>query len=265
MTALLTGCTSTSESALPPSIGASDSIGSSNKELASGVNAGTAQDRSVIKNGNIGLETEDISKAKAQLTQVALKYQGLIENWSQQSNNSGELYSVHATVRVPADSIDKAIDDISAMGDVLSVYVSNTDVTTQVIDIDARVASLTASVARLQKLMAESKSTSDLLAAETALSQRQAELESLISQQKYLKDQVGLATINVDVYAQGRGPISTPTSFADGIKEGWKALTVFFTGTMVFLGMTTPWLIVILPLGAIAFFVVRRIRRKNTK
>jgi hypothetical protein len=260
ITALLSGCATAEPSQVAPEVGTS---GKADSSIAAGSTA--AADRSVIKTASIGLETEAIADSKTKLGFIAKKHLGLIENWSQQSNNAGELWSVSATVRVPVDSLDATISEISALGTVLNLTISNTDVTTQVLDIDARVKSLTTSVERLQKLLANATNTADLLAAESALSQRQAELESLLAQQNYYKDAVDLATIYVSVYGKGLGPVSEPTSFIDGLNQGWKALAVFFTGTVVFLGASVPWLLVLIPLAAIGYLVIRRIRRKTNR
>ena len=86
-------------------------------------------------------------------------------------------------------------------------------------------------------------------------------------QQKYLKDAVSMSTLYVSAFAEGRGPIAAPTSFVDGIQQGWKALVAFFAGSIVAIGIATPWLLIALPVGAIVFVVIRRIavRRRNAR
>lgn len=258
--AMLSGCaqTDTQSSVAPDAgVGMSKEIGGNSVMLAS--DAIAPADRSVIKTGSLGFETSKIADVQDELKSIVATKNGLIESWSQESNNQGEIWAVNATVRVEAAKLDETIAEISALGNVLNSSVNSSDVTTQVIDIDARVASLSATVARLEKLMADAKSTADLLAAESALAQRQAELDSLLQQQKYLKDSVDMATLYVSAFAEGRGPIAAPTSFIDGLEQGWKALLAFFGGTIVFLGMATPWLLILLPIAAIAFVIVRRV------
>jgi PBP1b-binding outer membrane lipoprotein LpoB len=258
--AMLSGCAQveTQSSVAPDSgVGMSKEIGGASGMLAS--DAIAAADRSVIKTGSVSFETPEIGDVQAAINDIVANNNGLVESWSQESNNQGELWAVNATVRVEAAKLDATISALGDLGKVLSTNVNSTDVTTQVLDIDARVKSLAATVGRLEKLMAEAKSTADLLAAESALAQRQAELDSLVQQQKYLKDSVDMATLNVSAFAEGRGPIAAPTSFIDGIEQGWKALLAFFGGTVVFLGMATPWLLILLPIAAIAFVIVRRL------
>lgn len=268
---LISGCSAQSQDSIAPAPGAVDG-GIASKELNLGAaplasDAIATADRSVIKTGSLSFETSEISTVKSKLTSLTASQEGLIENWSQESNNEGEIWSISATLRVPADKLDATIEQISEFGKVLSTNVSNSDVTTQVLDIDARVAALQTSVERLEKLMADAKTTADLLAAETALAQRQAELDSLLQQQKYLKDSVDMSTLYVSAFAEGRGPIAAPTSFVDGIEQGWKALTAFFAGSIVALGIATPWLLIALPIGAIAFVVIRRlvVRRRTSR
>ena len=233
--------------------------------MAVATNDTAASDRSVIKTGSMSFETAEIGGVQAAINEIVTDNNGRVESWSQESNNQGELWAVNATVRVEAGKLDATIAAVGELGKVLSTNVNSTDVTTQVIDIDARVNSLSATVARLEKLMADAKSTADLLAAESALAQRQAELDSLVQQQKYLKDSVDMATLYVSAFAEGRGPVAAPTSFIDGIEQGWKALLAFFGGTIVFLGMATPWLLLILPVAAIAFVVVRRLMVRSKR
>jgi hypothetical protein len=263
ITALLSGCAATATNSTTGVAPEATMGGKASSSIAADSSA--TVDRSVIKTASIGLETQKIDEAKSNLTFISKKFEGLVENWSQQSNNAGELWQINATVRVPVASLDESIANISALGQVLNLNVSNSDVTAQVLDIDARTKSLTASVERLQKLMANANNTADLLAAESALSQRQAELESMLSQQNYFKDAVDMSTIYVTIYAEGLGPVSAPTSFIDGLNQGWKALAAFFTGAVVFLGLAVPWLLVVIPLGAVVYLVVRRIRRKPTR
>ncbi len=65
--------------------------------------------------------------------------------------------------------------------------------------------------------MASAANTADLIEAENALADRQAELDSLTAQQRYLSDQIDLSTLIVDISAEPRRP-DDRDSFWDG---GW--------------------------------------------
>src|SRR5205823_6107705 len=87
--------------------------------------------------------------------------------------------TAHVVLRVPANRLDATLAQLAALGDETARQVQGDDVTAQTADIGARVQALQTSVDRLRTLVATSGSLADLLAVETQLTGRQAELESL--------------------------------------------------------------------------------------
>src|SRR5262249_60272583 len=73
--------------------------------------------------------------------------------------------------------------------------VSTQDVTSQVIDVAARLRSEQASVDRVRALLAQATSIGEIVSIESELTQREADLESLESQQANLNDLTALSTI----------------------------------------------------------------------
>ena len=83
------------------------------------------------------------------------------------------------SIRVPSADLTDVIDGLSDTGEVVSSSLSKQDVTSTAIDLRAQVESSSASVARLTELMSQSGSVSELIEAEVALTDRQAQLEVL--------------------------------------------------------------------------------------
>ena len=98
---------------------------------------------------------------------------------------------------------------MSALGTVESINVSAQDVTSQTVDLDARIAALTTSVDRLTTLLAQASRMEDLLAIETQLSQRQSEIDSLNQQRTWLADQVAMSSVTITLMPV-TAPITTP-------------------------------------------------------
>ena len=84
------------------------------------------------------------------------------------------------------------------------------DVTTQVIDTGVRVRAQEASLKRVELLLAEASDLKDVIWIESQLTSRQAELDSLKSQQSWLTDQTSLSTITVDISAPARSSRRSP-------------------------------------------------------
>lgn len=161
------------------------------------------------------------------------------------------------TVRVPADELTDMLAGLAEFGTVAASQIDRRDVTTEAVDLRARVEALEASVARLTELMAQSTTTADLIAAESALAQRQSELESLRQQLTWIDTQVGMSTLSVSLTEPAPTVTADPAGFGDGVAAGWNGLVVALNGVVVALGFLLPWLAVI----ALAVLVIWGIRR----
>ncbi len=130
--------------------------------------------------------------------------------------------SSYLEARIPYDVLDATVESIQELGDVQEVSLNSVDVSLQKIDLDARIDVLEAAIERLNELLAEAASTSDLIAVESALSERQAELDSLQSQRDYLSDQTLFATLSISLITPANATPAEPDGFLDGIVRGWK-------------------------------------------
>jgi len=170
--------------------------------------------------------------------------------------------SSYLEARIPYDVLDATVEAIQELGDVQEVSLNSVDVSLQKVDVDARIGVLEAAIERLNELLAEAASTSDLIAVESALSERQAELDSLQSQRDYLSDQTLFATLSISVITPANATPAEPDGFLDGIIRGWESILAFFAGTIVWAGILVPWL----GLAAVVIAIIlllRRLRRRS--
>jgi hypothetical protein len=167
------------------------------------------------------------------------------------------------TVRVPADELTGSIDELAGYGTVVSSSINRQDVTEQTVDLRARIDALSASVDRLTELMGKAGSVGDLIAAESALSQRQAELESYQQQLKTLDDQVALSSLTVSLAQNTERVQADPAGFGDGLTSGWNGLMATLNGLVVALGFLLPWLAVAAVVAVIVWAIVWARRRSR--
>ena len=132
----------------------------------------------------------------------------------------------------------------------------------QKVDLDARIAALNTSIERFKQLISSATNTSDLIAAETALAERQAELESLTAQLKYLSEQVDMSVIYLALLPNDSFSAIKPIGFLAGIEKGFVALLNAAANLTSILGYFIPWIIAILVIVAI-FKLISRIRRNR--
>ncbi len=215
------------------------------------------QNRSVITTGTLSLTVKAPVSAANAATQIVDAAGGRVDAMTEQPGTSDQRASATMTLRIPSAKLDATLTELKKLGTVNSVTTSAEDVTTQVKDVNARITALQTSVNRLLELMSKATSTADLISIESSLTQRQADLDSLISQQNYLKDQVSLATITLDLHAPGTVAAAGPDNFFSGLAAGWNALVVAAAGFLVFLGVVLPWLVLIALVGGIVWGGIR--------
>lgn len=273
-TLMLAGCASGAGSLPDPYVGAVDGMVASegmttnaDGSLPSDASGAlTEQSRSVIKNASVSVAVEHPLDVAPELARIAADAGGYVQDSSNSPASDYQSESAYATLRIPADKLDAATEEVLALGTFVSSTQSESDVTLQVTDIEARIASLSTSIDRLTALMEEATNTADLLAAESALAQRQAELDSLISQRDYLSNQVDLATLSVSVI-QSSDAAPTSQSFWDGLSQGWNSVVNVGSVFVVALGFLLPWLgilaVIALVAGAIVLIVVRAAHRRR--
>ena len=216
----------------------------------------------IIRTGYLSLSVDSPSETADQITDVVEAAGGRIASRSDYTPVDYGQPSSYLEARIPYDVLDSTVETIQELGDVQEVSLNSVDVSLQKVDLDARIGVLEAAIERLNELLAEAASTSDLIAVESALSERQAELDSLQSQRDYLSDQTLFATLSISVITPANATPAEPDGFLDGIIRGWESILAFFAGTIVWAGILVPWL----GLAAVVIAIIlllRRLRRRS--
>ncbi|PJJ72859.1 uncharacterized protein DUF4349 [Diaminobutyricimonas aerilata] len=219
--------------------------------------------RQVVRSGTMTLTADDPAAAASEAAALAIGAGGRVDSRSLVAGDDDSSARASLVLRVPAEELDAVIDDLDALGDVRNVSTSATDVTTQTQDLDARITALRASVDRLLALLVQADDTDVLLQLETAISERQGELEGLEAQRRSLADQVAMSSLAVEIAAPDAVPADEPGTFLDGLNVGWGSLVAFFSGVLVAFGAALPWLALLASLAAVVALIVRRATRRG--
>ncbi len=132
---------------------------------------------------------------------------------------------VSLTFRVPANQFDKVLLELSKVAKLVDRSVAFEEVTSQVVDLDARIRSVKAGRDRLVELLARAKTAEALITIETQLQQRETDIESMEAQRRSLSDQVSLSTIVITV-ARNINVLAEQPKFSDGLSGGWRSVKV---------------------------------------
>jgi hypothetical protein len=228
--------------------------------------------RQVIYTADITVRTKDIKKTVDDVQSLTGRNGGFVfaeqVNLMPKDPNSSGLASATVTIHVPPTSLASVLAQISALGIELDRNQHAEDVTAQVVDVDARAAAAQNSLKRLNELFAHAGSVAELTSLEQQIAQREAERDSLLSQQKTLAAQVAAATITVNLVGTPAvaAAVQQPKKahvfgFLKGLRGGWHALTKTASGLATALGALLPFLVILAVIGAGVLVVRRRVVR----
>jgi len=217
--------------------------------------------RSVVTTGSMTVTADDPIAAATDAVTIVEAAGGRVDARTENAPTENDNGSATLSLRIPSTSLTATLDELKTLGDTENVSVNAVDVTTQSQDLAARISALRASVDRLTALLATATDTKVLIELETAISERQGNLEAMEAQQRDLADQVALSSIELSLISPTDAPVTPPDSFWSGVLAGWTALTGFFGFVLVALGVLTPWLVLAGVLAVVALLVLRRRRR----
>lgn len=268
---LLTGCTSggSDDAETASSAAGGDSAGVAAPEAAPGepqpaadrdvsVDARVLPGDAVIHTADLEVEVGDLRRAADRAGQIARDAGGRVAGEERSGND--EDGSATLQLRVPPAEFDGAISDLAALGTERGRRIGTEDVTDAVVDLEARLSTQRASVARVTALLAEATNLGEVVQIEGELTRRTADLESLEARLAALEGQVELSTITVRLWTAGDEPAEAGAlGFGDGLRNGWEAITTVARVVAVTAGALLPFLPLLLLAG---LFVVRARRSR---
>jgi hypothetical protein len=151
----------------------------------------------IIYTGSMDLEVADMPAAVQQAEQLIRGLGGHVA--ASQASNDGEQQTATVTYRIPAARWSDALAGIRALGaKVLNEDVGSEDVTTQVVDLEARISNLQSTEAALQAIMTQATTITDVLKVQDELTAVRSEIETLTAQRDHLAARAALATLTVN-------------------------------------------------------------------
>lgn len=261
----LTGCSgaddsgssgSAADKAAPGAAKQQEGGGSSTSSAEGATGSGNSGARTVapsanqiIRTASLTVRVKDVAQALDETRTAVENAGGFVGDEDTDRADDGRERS-RIVLRVPADRYDEVLADLEGTGKLLSRSSKAEDVTDQVVDVDSRIRSQRASVARVRELMDRATKLSDVVSLEGELSSREADLESLLAQQASLKDRVGLATITL-VLSEPRVKAAKPAKkkndapgFMDALSGGWHVFVTILRWLALAFGALLPFAVV---------------------
>jgi len=219
----------------------------------------TALSRAVISTGQLSLHSKSVNKARAEVMRLVASWNGTIADEQTNSDDRGRVVDSTMTLRVPTPKFSEAMSAFAGLGNVEQQSRKSEDVTTRVIDNDARVRAAERSIRQIELLLGRAEKLSDIIAIESDLARRQADLDSLKSQQAWLEDQTSLSTITVHLNQPATAAHKHDArGFLAGLEGGWTALKGTTVVLLTAVGAALPFAVLVVLFGLPLWVVVRR-------
>ncbi|MCV7361953.1 DUF4349 domain-containing protein [Mycolicibacterium neworleansense] len=220
--------------------------------------------RDIVKTASMSITTGNPTAVADKAVSLAADAGGRVDSRSEDAGSSSGRAHIALALRVPAAKLEGTLDEFKKLGTVQTVEVRAEDVTSQRVDLDARIKALQTSVDRLLGIMRDAKDPEALVKAEDALSQRQADLDSLRAQRTQLGDQIDYSTVNLDITAeQIGGPAPQYQGFWGQVERGWHGLVSVASGAVMLFGLLLPWLAAVVIAAVIIVAVIRLTRPRR--
>lgn len=202
----------------------------------------------VIRTAALSLTTKDFDKVRARLEEILKRHRGYIgELKVGGATRSGRILT--STLRVPADQLDGTLTELKTLGRVESESQGGQDVTSQYVDLQARLENARNTEKRLTDLLGQrTGKLSDVLEVEQEVDRVRGEIERMEAERKNMSNQVSFATLNVSVSEEYKAqleavPPSTATRLSNAAVEGYRSLVDGVVDVILFLLSNGPsWL-----------------------
>jgi Domain of unknown function (DUF4349)/Putative zinc-finger len=218
----------------------------------------------IIRTADLSLITKEFDKTRANLEAILKRHRGYLGELKA-GGATGSGRTLTATLRVPADQLDATLTEVKTLGRVESESQSGQDVTSQYVDLQARLSNARNTEQRLTDLLRNrTGKLSDVLEVEQELDRVRGEIEQMEAERKNMSNQVSYATLSATIAEDYKAqlqvvPPSTSTRLSNAAVEGYRNMADGVVSLALFLLSTGPTLLL---WGAVLFLPARLIWKK---
>jgi hypothetical protein len=169
------------------------------------------------------------------------------------------------SLRVPETSFETALRRFSALGEVLSITTTSQDVTSQYVDLQARLNHFRAVEQRLVRFLGATKNVNQMLTVQDRIDKVQLTIEQLSAQLKSLRETTSYGTLSLLVREKGgrHAAADASNSFSGTL---WHSIKLIARGariTGLVIAALLPFAVVLSGIGLAAWLAARRLRRRR--
>ncbi|MEN9214773.1 MAG: DUF4349 domain-containing protein [Gloeomargarita sp. DG02_4_bins_56] len=252
---LVAGCTAVKTGVAPEAVPARSAPAAEVAPFAKSADVApaVAQPPQLVKTAHVSLQVTDAATTSQQAITWARQAGGELLGL-EDSGVSGEMRRLRLEFQVPADQLDAVLGQFTGLGTLESRQISAEDVSSQLVDLGARLRNLRKSEELLLKIMERSGSVGDVLKVTQELNQVREQIEQLDAQRVNLQNRVRYARLHLHLIAP---LVAAPApGLGKRLGETWQQATTSLGNVTVGLINALLWLFVFSPYLVIPGFII---------
>ena len=210
----------------------------------------------IARTASLDISVRNFNAARSSMDRVVREHQGYVSTLNILTEK-GAANSLSAKLMIPSAQLDAALADFKAFGRVVQEQQGGEEVTSEVVDLDARLKNAHETERQLTDILrTRTGKVGDVLEVEKEMARVRGEIESMEAQQKELRERVAFASIDLSLTEEyqaqlGGRSAATGRQIRNALVDGYHAAADGLVSVCVFLLSIGPSLLL---WGAILFW-----------
>lgn len=242
-------------------------------EEASGSQNNVQTDRKLIKTVDMSVETKEYDQLLYAVESKVKALGGYIESMETYNGSAYSSYrnsrNAHMTLRIPQESLDSFLEEISAISNVVRHSENVDDVTLQYVDLSSHKEVLLAEQDRLLELIDKAETIEDIITLENRLSNIRYQIESMESQLRTYDNKVTYSTVYLYIdEVKELTPVKEETVWeriTGGFGETIDDIVYNVTEAFIWFVVNIPYLIIWAAVIIVVVVVLKKCRKKDIR
>lgn len=216
-------------------------------------------DKKIVRRAELRAETKDYDGAKNTVFALVTSLGGYTESTRESTPGNGRSRTLNATLRIPADRLDAFLSKTGESVHITDSNVTSDDITTKYYDAEARLTTLKAEKAALDKMLENAATTAEVLQIHERLYDVMEEIDSLTARLNVYKSEVAMSTVTLYLYEvveYSPEVESFGTRLGNAFRDGWEGFVSFWQGFLVFLVRALPVLLTLAAMVGVVLLII---------
>ncbi|HXV34813.1 MAG TPA: DUF4349 domain-containing protein [Gaiellaceae bacterium] len=220
---------------------------------------------SIVQTASLSLSVErnEFNVTMQRARTIATGAGGFVVSSTASQGEERRLVRGTLVVRVPERAYARAMEQLAGLGRVEAQEEAGSDVSQELVDLQARIRHLEAVEAQLLGFLEQADTVAEALTVQSELNRVQLELEQARGRLAYLEDQIAFATISLEVRERQVAAEAAGDGGGWGIVDAWRDAGTGFVTVVGWMFVALATIAPLLLLLALAFVAARLAGRRG--